>query len=64
VVRAYARVWRACLGHAAWAASQDPVTVASKMSKVWRPAQGALREAAALVDVVAAYFERFNAKKT
>jgi hypothetical protein len=33
------------------------------MSKAWRPVQGALWEAAALMDVVAAYFERFNAKE-
>ena len=33
------------------------------MSKVWRPVPGALWEAAALVGVVASYFERLNAKE-
>jgi SnoaL-like domain len=32
------------------------------MSEAWRPVRGAFWEAA-LVDVVAAYFERFNARK-
>jgi len=43
-------------------AGEQESTVAGRMSEAWRPVQGALWEAA-LVDVVAAYFERFNAKK-
>jgi hypothetical protein len=44
-------------------ASNRTVTVASKMRGAWRPVPGRLWEAAALMDVVAAYFERFNTKK-
>jgi len=50
-------------GRGSFSSSARIVTVASKMSEAWRSVRGRLREAAALMDVVAAYFERFNAKK-